>query len=117
MSHWRQPSMVDTESYLFRTKLRLEVGRYYRNQLGLPVFISGEIDASSPFYKKGYRFVSHRGSFYHPDGFISGWPWRSLNLAREINEDDMSLSERVTMMHQFRVYERQYDALGGHRRR
>ncbi len=63
--------------------LNLKVNDYYFNKLGDLVLIVGEVQPDHKAYKKGFRFVDHRGSYYCEKGSVKSKVFHALDLAHE----------------------------------
>lgn len=68
----------------------LEEGKFYRNKLGRIVLIVGSVEPFTSWYKRGYRFLDERGSYYKPNGSLDTKMWQSLDLIEAVNPVDVT---------------------------
>lgn len=89
-----QDADIVEEETVTLSSVILEEGKFYRNKLGRIVLIVGLVEYSTSWYKKGYRFIDERGSYYKPNGSLDSKMWQSLDLIEvvnpiEVTDDDM----------------------------
>lgn len=64
--------------------ITIKQGQYYFNKLGQLIFIAGEIAPDTKWYRRGFRFVDHRGSYYNAQGSVQSKFWADLDVAHEV---------------------------------
>jgi hypothetical protein len=74
-------------------KLVLEEGKFFRNHLGIPVFIALTVAPDTSWYKQGFRFSDHRGSYYTADGSVKNKVFAQLDLITEVASVDLTDDE------------------------
>jgi hypothetical protein len=73
--------------------LQIVPGNFYRNHLGIPVLITLEISPDTRWYKKGFRFGDHRGSFYTDSGSVKSKIFGKLDLVEQVESTALSDAE------------------------
>lgn len=76
------------------THLILEVGKFYRNGLGAAVMISGLVPTDDRRYRRGLRYVDHRGSFYTDTGSVQSAFYHKLDLFESIDSSDLTPTDK-----------------------
>lgn len=67
---------------------------FYRNGLGKIVLIVAELAPEHKLYKKGYRFVDHRGTYYTHEGSTQWSIYKSLDLVEKVHLYEISEEEK-----------------------
>jgi hypothetical protein len=75
--------------------LLLKEGKFYRNGLGHAVLIIGAPVVDGRWWKKGFRFMDQRGTFYKPNGSVDSRIWGILDIVMEITPES-PLKEQVS---------------------
>lgn len=75
-----QDTHIVEEETVTLSSMNLEEGKFYRNKLGRVVLIVGLVEPFTSWYKRGYRFLDERGSYYKPNGSLDSKMWQSLDL-------------------------------------
>lgn len=81
----QQEDTVEEESYQTN---------FYCNGLGKIVLIIAELSPEHKLYKKGYRFVDHRGTYYTQEGSTQWSIYKSLDLIDKVHLHEISDEEK-----------------------
>jgi hypothetical protein len=80
--------------------LDLKVGDFFCNDMGGVVVIFEDVKESDRLYKRGYRFIDHKGTYYKPDGTVVAWgPRAILNLVIRVPAEKVTAKE-MNLIHQ-----------------
>lgn len=85
-----QDTHIVEEEAVTLSSVNLEEGKFYRNKLGRVVLIVGPVEPFTSWYKRGYRFLDERGSYYKPNGSLDSKMWQSLDLVEAVNSIDVT---------------------------
>jgi hypothetical protein len=76
----------------------LEQKNFYRNKLGYVVMIVGTVRPDNRFYRQGFRFIDHEGSYYTPEGSVKSWIWGQLDLVESVALEAVTDAEMTNIV-------------------